>query len=442
MMTVRELDSIYLRHLIYYIWALPVLWVIGGERLLAPMILIVLSLGAIRPIHRMPRVLFFFLLFLMACLFSVIQVSSLERYLTFFWDFSIYLSLFLVAWALSRKVKSYEAAELLLKHMVLVMFVFNLMAFSYFFVGSIKFNTLMGYLLPGSIKATAVGSKIAVHSLGRDLWFVGINTRLGSIFMSSMQYAAALQVILPISLYFLVKSKGVNKLFYLSVVASMLVALVFSQGRTAIVLSSAAILVYALLVPFSHMRQFSSISMAFLLVLLGLPFAFFILIFSQDIYHLYETYFLETRASSAEERFQVYTMSISEILRSPVFGYGTQTTVDDLTVPLGSHNWYLAVLFKHGLLGFIPFSFFILLVQSVAFQLMFVSRKILNGTARLLGVTLFVSAFFHAILCLTAEPVVDATHVLIISVVYGLSLALIKLSRGRSGALTQRLYSN
>lgn len=405
--------------LLILIWSIPLLWILGGERLLLPALIVIATLQFGPWDGRVHRAQLWLGAFLVAYLLSFVQVSTAERYITFVWDFVIYASIFLTISNILRANASLEDIERLLRTLVLVSMFFHFLALTYFIFGDWKFETLIGKFLPGALRNTQVGQKIAVHGVGRELYFLGLNTRLASVFMSSMQYAAATLLITPFALFFAIVGRGKAKLVYGLAFIACLLGLFFSQGRAAMLITASIVPIlmacaalYGLGLLSNRTVVFSAIGLAIALILAAvalLPYAL----------ELFDFYFVQQRTASYEERFQVYSQSWQWIKESPILGYGTQVTVPNLLVPLGSHNWYLGVLFKHGVLGLIPLLFFLLIVVAAATRNVLLAQR---SRKKLLAVALFLAISGHLILCLTAEPIVDAVHAFFVAVIYGAAL--------------------
>jgi len=423
-MTARIALPPLVNRIIKLIWFLPLFWLIGGERLLLPVALILATYKHALPLRSLPRPLVYLFFFLVAYLISIVALDSGARYITFVWDFAIYLSMFFIVLALARQRLSFKEAEILIKHVVIFVFAANLLAFTYFVFGGWSFSTPLGFILPGSIKSGAIGSKIATHGVGRELYFAGLTTRLASFFVSSMQYAAVILISLPATYYFISAAKGGKKLIYIIPFVCLLIAGLFAQGRTAIVLGVLALAFMVPLMAISKTRIWGKgVFNAVILGILGVALIGLVLSFSY-LSAEFQTYFVDARASSASERFEVYTRSGEAFTESPIIGHGSQVDEEDLAIPLGSHNWYLGVLFKHGLLGFLPFVAFLLSVLIASYKLAFVRGRATDKNARAFGFMLLTTVGSHCALCITAEPVVDAIHIFIISIYYGVIISM------------------
>lgn len=409
-----------LRRLVILIWSIPLLWVLGGERLLFPVLIVIATLQFGPWDGRAHRAQLWLGAFLVAYLLSFVQVSTAERYITFAWDFVIYASVFLVINNILRASVSLEDIERMLRTLVLVSLFFHALALTYFIFGDWKFETIIGKFLPAALRNTQVGHKIAVHGVGRELYFLGLNTRLASVFMSSMQYAAATLLVTPLALFFFIVGHGKDKLIYGLAFIACLLGLFFSQGRTAMIITSAVIPALIACSGLYGIGLLSNRTVIFASIGLGVWFAVSAVAFLPYALELFDFYFVQQRTTSYEERFQVYSQSLEWIKDSPIFGYGTQVTVPNLSVPLGSHNWYLGVLFKHGILGLIPLLLFLLFVATAAARNILVAPR---SRRKLLAVTIFLTIAGHLALCLTAEPIVDAVHAFFVAVIYGSALA-------------------
>lgn len=415
---VRRRSSV--RPLIMLMWSIPLMWVLGGERLLFPLLVLAFTFRAIPRDGKFTRPILWFGAFLIAYLASITQVAEPDRYITFLWDFSIYLSMLLTIMYIVRGAFNLDEIESILQNLVLITILFHVIAMTYFVLGDWRFETLLGKALPGGLKNTQIGQKIAIHGVGRELYFLGVNTRLASIFTSSMQYAAVTLLVTPMALYFFLVKRGWMRLAFAVALILCLLGLFFSQGRTAMVISAVALPVVFVCFVLSKVGMLSNKSIAstgLAVILLGAPIAMAVLPFA---YEAFDFYFVQQRAASYEERSEVYRQSWDQIGDSPLLGHGTQVTVEDLNVPLGSHNWYLGVLFKHGMLGLVPLLAFLLYVVNASLRSIFFVK---SQREKLFAIAIFLTIASHLLLCLTAEPVVDAIHVFFLSVIYGCALA-------------------
>ncbi|WP_181242757.1 O-antigen ligase family protein [Caulobacter vibrioides] len=265
-----------------------------------------------------------------------------------------------------------------------------------------------------------MGKMIAVHSVGRSLWFFGVNDRLSAIFGTSIHYGSAIMLTIPIVFKFMSEARGTRKIAFALLLALSLYLLVYAQARTALLLTTALLIALPAAYSLANARALTPAT-TFMIALAGFVTFMIIGVFYADrINALFDEYFIQARASSARERFDVYRLSFADIIERPLIGYGTQKTVDNLSIPLGSHSWYLAAIYKHGLFGFIPFLGVIISLNSAAVRNIFQSRNIRDQkTCVMLSGTLLT----HALLSTSLEPVVGAIHLFIFGSIAGCALA-------------------
>lgn len=400
------------------IWMFPFLWIIGGERLLLPFIVTITLFRNVSHLSVMPKTFSLFFFFLLGYLASITQVRESLRFITFFWDFSIYFTFLLILLEFYYHIPEDKYREVI-KNLVTLFFFLNLLACTYITIGYWEYKTPLGYLLPDGIKSTSVAQNISLHKVGGERWFFGLTYRLSSIFSSGMQYAASLLLMIPLNYYVLATSKKKSKLFFtISLILSFL-CLLYSQGRVAILLGSLALIASIVMNGIVKTRFFSKSIVSFLLLLVLIGFSTIISINWQIISEIFNHIFVERRAGSYNERLAVYLNTIDGVKNSPVLGHGTQLDFPGAQIPLGSHNWYLGILFKHGLIGFIPFMLFLFyLIKSSVISVFRIFR---NDEKRKLAVILSICIVSHAVLSLTAEPVVDAMHSFLLAMIYGMS---------------------
>jgi O-antigen ligase len=292
------------------------------------------------------------------------------------------------------------------------------------FSDKITFESLIGKILPASFKSTTAGRIISVRSLGKDLYFFGIAKRLSSIASTSIHYGAFCLLIFPFGFYYFSKSHGFSRLLYLGFIILTFLMAFFAQARTALVLMSLIIFAYTLIALNNKVKLFHPYAYFTLVFSYIFLFLFaFIFMFYKEIIYISEVFFIINRASSFEHRQEIYERTIHEILRNPILGYGTQRSVEDMFYPIGSHSWYLSILYKHGVFGLLSFVFFYLgLLWLMIKRLVF---AIHSSRHRIMICYTFIVLFLsHALLVLTIEPIVDAMHIFILAIIAGLALSI------------------
>jgi O-antigen ligase len=269
---------------------------------------------------------------------------------------------------------------------------------------SITFESILGKFLPASIKSTTAGRIISIRSLGKDLYFFGLTKRLSSISSTSIHYGAFSLITFPFGFYYFIKSSGYVKILYLGFILITLLMCLFAQARAALIIMCLVIFAFTLIglnnkIKLLHPYAYFSIVFSYIVLFLGA----FTFIFYDEILYVIEVFFIINRASSFEHRQEIYSRTIQELFENPILGYGTQRSVEDMFYPIGSHNWYLSVLYKHGIFGFITFLLFYLGLLWLSLRLF--SKAISYYKDKVILCYTFLILFIsHALLVLTIEP--------------------------------------
>lgn len=199
-----------------------------------------------------------------------------------------------------------------------------------------------------------------------------------------------------------------------------LVALVLSQGRTAVV---------ALFLAAIHTLFYVNRRKTLLLLVASLAVgAATLLLAPREIPQLWKSFSFEARRGSENDRFAIYAADIAIWRKNPLlgFGYKAHNELDLVHASLGSESTYLGVLVKTGLLGLAPFLAFLLALYTEWYSL---GKRIASRITRdhwlYLGATLVV--FVTAML--TED--LDATQVFpfIFFITAGYTLALARLTK-------------
>lgn len=411
------------------LWGAALLWLVGGERLLLPFFAVFVVLRRPQPRGRVPIEIQVLGLFLLLYALSFFMVRESHRYFTYLWDLSLYIGLFIVASAFAkwsaRPGAASEVAILVSRFMLVV----HLVGLTYFIFGPWSYRTPLGYLLPGQFLDSRVGSSLAVHSVGRELYFSpltgwSIDTRLSSIFASSLQYSAATLLCLPLALYGVFCTTGRARAVLSASFVFGLVGLLFSQGRSAIVLGILSLPLLFYLLSGGKGGSKSLRSTRSTLVAACLAGILAVTLFATRLTEPLARLFLDTRAASAEQRFAVYRESIRLLGDSPLFGYGTQLDIDGIRFAAGTHSWYLAAMFRHGILAGAVLILFVALVVRSAWASAVGKRTSTPLSERRAALAFLFSVGCHAALSTAVEPIVDGVHILLVSVIYGTAIGL------------------
>jgi len=384
-----------------------------------------LSTKQVAPINfNVPQVLLPFGIFLISYGISGFAIQENMRYISFLRDLSIYLSYGLLFLMVYHSIHRFQDIQRLLSTVAMFGLFINLMAITYFLFGDWEIHTFMGKLLPSSISATTTGQNIAIKSVGRELYFFGFETRIHSLFSSAIHYAVFLLTLIPITVYLILREKGIGRYIALLNLALSLVCMFFTQSRSSFIILFLLPVCFAVFIwpiQAKGTQIFLRLSILFLLtfcLLLIVLLTYTSL--TQEILEVTERFFVETRKNSYESRSLIYTITFSEFLEKPFIGHGTQRDVHFLLYPLGSHNWYLSLLYKHGIIGAIPMYIFLGIITIAAYRNVFVFTT--HRDKQHLANIMFIVLVGYLLVSFTLEPIVDAIQFHIFAIMCAINL--------------------
>ena len=349
--------------------ALPLWWLLGVEQFVWPALLCWLSVQVAW--QRRWRIqtsvsLALFLVFFGAYLLSAFAVTSGLRWLSYVRSLGAFGAGFLVLfWALNA-VRSWSAVKMLVRILAWTSFLAS-------FVGLLgivgvwrpEITAPVSSLLPQAVAETDYGQLIAVRTTGRTAFLPGGGSyfRPTSFFLYPTLFATALGMALPFTFLSFKTARGkIWKLVEAIGVFLVLLNLVFSASRTVWLASLLAGSYYFLFR--SEYRAFYRGTLLFVAAALACAY----LIAPATVWTSGESSidsFLSLRPGALSARAQVYRSTLEGVRERPFFGWGTERDVEEQRYPVGSHSLYLALLYRH---GFVGFAVFLVLMLSVWFE--------------------------------------------------------------------------
>ena len=346
----------------------PVWWVLGFEQFIWPVLLlwVVVKLLIRKQFKlRIPPLAGAFALFLISQLFSAIFISASFRYISFIRTFSTFFSVLLLTLIFENADFSDQENGNLIDTVLISISMAGLLGLmAELGLWRPKVNSLISYLLPAAVKNTSYGSVIAYRSLGNPSWFSGLGSyfRLSSLFLYPTLYGSALAFVLPIGFYrFAYPSKVWTKPRSFLLIAVMLYNLIYTTGRTAIL----SFLLAGLLFLWFFSKQKTQYRLL-LILLASLILISFILVSFLDlavfdqIVELLSSFLYARGEGTVVSRLSIYGNTLEDFLRRPLWGWGTERDIEGIKIPLGSHSFYLALLYRFGLAGFSIYCFILL----------------------------------------------------------------------------------
>lgn len=342
--------------LVAYFGAFIVFWVLGIDQLF---FLVFCCVGFFAYLSNQKvspsRETIFFAFFVVATFFSVVQISTADRYVTYVRNEAVYITMLLVLLSSTFEAARKDHAT---DKLYFALLIFSVQCSVFAFLASsgmaIAFKSVAGYVIPdmGSNYISGMLNKSAIQA--EALWFSSGFYRPRGLMMYPNTMAGILASTMALKAYFVYKFwRDGFKIFAVLCLISIymdIFSIYSSLSRSTWIGVAIALVVF----PFAFKTNFLAKFFPILIggIVIGLV---FLTGLSDGIEaRLFEkTHSNEGRGLNYALIWQETTSSIDKIL----FGHGTQVDHDLLGIPLGSHSTYLGVFFKYGAIG----SFFMLM---------------------------------------------------------------------------------
>jgi O-Antigen ligase len=343
---------------------IPLWWLLGVESLVLPVGIALISIKML--ILRKWRIWFpttakFLAIFLLMYLISGLFIVEPIRWITFFRNFSVFLSIFLLHVIILNSVRSWNDVHFLLEIGVFLVGIAALLGFlAIIGIWRPTFTSPFGAMLPGWIANSSYGQTFVSRSLGRLGYFqvIGRYFRVKSLFTFPTLYASTLIYAIPIIVFLHQGSRSFRDNLYFKVIFLLsLINLIFTTGRTALLALFLSGIFYFIFI------KKKNTSMKLLIVFVSLCIFLVLLASLFQIEQVLKLFHLDAlmdllvsgRGASTEQRLIVYSETIKGWMQRPVFGWGTERDIPEFKFPAGSHSLYLALLYRHGIVGFLVF---------------------------------------------------------------------------------------
>jgi len=387
----------------------PFWWFLGVEQFIFP-ILFIWVIVKILIIKKgrfiFPNALIIFSLFLLSQIFSALfalSSESIETWFVFIRNFVTFLTGFLILLIIVNSELGFIAA-------LGIAAIFGILKF--------EFQSPISSLFPKWFLESDAAQRFTLRSFGRMASFFSYeHFRLTMLFSFPTLYATVIVAGLPLSMYsYAAEKRKFAKFLFLSISIFLAINLLFTTARAAIV-STLIGFIYFQVVEQKKRKvlKWGLIVTALLIITI------FILLNTSLADAVYELF----AARSTSERLVLYEETIRYWLEKPIFGWATARRLEgtSLTLPLGSHSYYFAILFRFGLVGFIIFCF--------KYMVLWVSTKPLviseNDPSVMHDMNLFlqygrwaiISIFFDGIATI---PITDMSTMVFVWIILGLLL--------------------
>ncbi len=303
------------------------------------------------------REVIFYALFVVATFFSIFEISSAERYVTYVRNEGVYIAMLFIF--LSSTFASARKDHLTDKlYFALLVFSIQCTLIAFFSSSGINiaFKSVAGYVIPdmGYKYISSMLNKATVQA--EALWFSAGFYRPRGLMMYPNTMAGILASSLALKAYFVYKFwRDELKIFSFLVLIAMymdIFSIYASLSRSTWIGLAVALIIF----PFAFKTNFQAKLMP---VVMGV----FVtaVIFLTGLSGGIESRLVD-KTHSNEGRGLNYTLIWQETTSTVnkfLFGHGTQIDHWMLSIPLGSHSTYLGVFFKFGVIGSVFFLLFL-----------------------------------------------------------------------------------
>jgi hypothetical protein len=429
------LDTPVLWDVRWLLYLFPIWWLLGVEQFIwtigftwAAIKLVIRKRGRLQVLLPL-RLL---ALFIGIYLISGLSVAEPLRIISFIRNLAAYLATFAVGLLVTNSVKSWLDVKRLLNALFFAMSVSAFLGL----VGLLgiwqpEIVSFAGQILPPWIGQTDYGSRIAYRVIGGTGWFMGLGQyfRLSGLFLYATLYASALVYVIPFLLFRLRVEATWRRVIIFILLTIVVVNLIFTTARTAIVSLLAGSIYYAVFAS-RQRRLYRGIFTSVAVFLIGLM-SLSVLVedwtgsikLTEGLANTVNTFLYARGSGSFSDRFQVYEATIRGVGERPFFGWGTERDIEGLELPAGSHSEYLAILYRQGGIGF-------LIYMSMLFALWRYTRPVAHAQSQA-GLMLrhgrwfFVTVLINSI---ATVPLLDGTVVMILWLSFSLLLVTRKIA--------------
>lgn len=354
--------------LIAYFGAYIVFWSLGVDQLFFGAFCVVGFFTYLVTEKSFPsRDVIFYALFVFATFFSIIEINTADRYVTYIRNEGVYIAmLFIFLSSTFASAREDNVTERLYLAVLLFSLQCTVVAFLASSGYSISFKSVAGYIIPD------MGSKYIAGMLNKNtiqaeaLWFSQGFYRPRGLMLYPNTMAGVLASTAALKAYFVYRF-WINKRKVLAVVCLIAIYLdMFSIYASLSRSTWIGIAIAFVIFPFVFKTKMVAKFIPFLagIVVVGLLFATGL---NEGIESrlVDKTHSNEGRGLNYILIWQETTSTANKLL----FGHGTQIDHDLLDIPLGSHSTYLGVFFKFGMLGAITMLLFLFFLYQRSYRL-------------------------------------------------------------------------
>lgn len=354
------LTTSFAHNLWYYALLWPVWWVLGIEQFLLSFFLL-FELGRLLIREqwrvRLNRASLFGILMAVWWIVPIFWVN--REFLDIFlketatvWSQALILLLF---WNCVRTRRDWDFSVRALTIMAIYLAVAGMIFLAGVWRG--QFTSLFGGLLPQSfVDASAFFSSITYRRFGTGIVEeVGLlPIRLMSFSLSFSSLSMNCLLLSPFMYWRIQVSRGVKRLFYLGILASLVLCLLFTESRISYLAFVAGIGLYVVLR--LGLLRGSNRPLTVALTMAGIGMVVLVGYFAAEpIIRSVLSAFVDLRPSSWLVRLNIYVVTLRLLPEHLIAGWGVPERIPGAATvySAGTHSSYLGVLFQHGIVGLV-----------------------------------------------------------------------------------------
>ena len=326
----------------YFSFFLPLFWLFGLDQI----ILYIISIFALFLISvkckKLYRPSVWLLIFITSSIISMIFIDDNIRYLEAIRNIIIYFSIFSIIYYYYDK-NIYLQKLLLYYHLIFIIWITIAGYLGYFI--NISFIAPSKMIIPITTNSSFINSIFSKNLGGHYFTIIGDLWRPSSFFAHSTSLGITLSISLPLILLYKQNyiKNSINRMLVNILILFVIGLIILTTTRIAII--SIIFLMFYLLI--KRKKYITIVSLVSSLIII--------------ISKLLNQILTFRGGGSTGFRMELYKKSINYFLERPIFGWGAQMDLKGFeSIPaLGSHSYYLNILFSTGIIGFILFYIFL-----------------------------------------------------------------------------------
>ena len=385
MTAINKTNSRFLSDLRIIIILWPIWWLLGIDQLFFPFFIIWEFFFHIaikfRFQFQINRTIRWSALLLVWWLTSIFWVPSglLTVYLKEFATISTQFMILILLW---NSIKSQSDWDKLIEVLMIIAFYTVIGAFIFILgIWRGQISSAMGILLPKSlIDSSSFFNSVAIRSFGAfSSEFDGkLSYRVSGFFSSYSSLSLSILAIFPYLWWKIYRANWKTKVFYGTLMMGAMTSLIFTESRVAygaFVIEFGLLIIWSIVISF---RKNDRLLIGFTIAFLGCIFVVLLLPLIPNLVEKIQWTATQWRPGSFTVRNIIYTETFRLLPEHIITGWGTPIRI--LGMPsnfsAGSHSSFLAMLFQHGIVGFLLYLFLLLSIWMSLFFSIRQARKL------------------------------------------------------------------